>query len=323
MSLSTNQSIIRNRFTSNGVSQTLVLPWFPTKLELLNITQFGSAAAATPVITAEWREGMPNNSVLTGTKTNGAATIDIPTMNLTQGVRLINTADQTPGPELTGTSVTNANPAVVTIPNHGLSVGDSVRLYNTTGMLQIAGLDFSVTAVPTVNTFEISTLDASGFAAPATAVNARVTPFTLYYPRFMYITGITQATQAVIQTSFVDVTTDLFSIGQEVRLIIPPEFGMVEANNQRATIVAFSNANGTLTVDLDTTGFTAFSFPTSAIAAAGVTFPQVIPFGNTALNPSTATAQFNQAESQVRLGTNAIGGNTDVMEWTAYRALEI
>lgn len=318
MSLSTNQSLIRGTFTSDGVSETINVPWLPTFFKTRNITQFGSAAAATPVMIAERTIEMPQGSALTYTKTTGAATLDLPTMNLADGMIFRDQSTEVPGPELTGTSITAANPAVVTITAHGLVVGDSIRLYNTTGMLQIAGMEYSVTNVLTANTFEIF-LDSSGFAAPATALNARTIPFTNFYPRFMWITGITQATQAVIQTSFIGVTGDLFAVDQLVTLKVPPEFGMVEANDLRVRVVAFNNATGTLTVDLNTTGFTAFAFPTSATAANGVNFPQVVPFGNVALGLALPVA--NQWDIQVILGTNAIGGNNDVMEWLAARSL--
>ncbi len=54
MTLASNQTILRGRFTSDGTSATLDLPWLPHRITLLNITQFGSAAGTTPVITAEW-----------------------------------------------------------------------------------------------------------------------------------------------------------------------------------------------------------------------------------------------------------------------------
>lgn len=319
MSLSTNQSIIRGTFTSDGASEVIALPWLPSFFRVRNITQFGSAAAATPVMIAERSISLPQASALTYLKTNGAATIAIPTMNLTDGISFIDNSTQLPGAPITGTAITAANPAVVTATAHGLAVGDIVRIYNTTGMLQIAGMEFSVTAVPTVNTFTLGTLDASGFAAPATAATIRTVPLTTYYPRNLWITNISQAVQAVVQLSTVG--TNQFEIGQEIRLVVPAEFGMIEADNQRARITAVNNTTGTITLDLNTSAFTAFAFPTSATAAAGVNFPQVIPFGK--FGEVGVNAQFNQWRFQVQLGTNALGGNNDIMEWVATRALDV
>lgn len=316
MSLSTNQSILRGSFTSDGASQIIPVPWFPSRFQVRNITQFGSAAVTTPVMIAERTSLMPENSALTQTKTNGAATLDLPTMNLTDGISFINNVSEVPGPELTGTAINQDGPALVSIVAHGLKVGDKVRVYNTTAMLQIAGLVFSVVSVPSPDTFTIL-MNTTGFAAPASFVNARKVSFTRFFPPLFTITNITQAAQALIQLSISGV--EQFDIGQEVRLIVPSEFGMVEANDQRVRVVAVNNAAGQITVDLDSAAFSTFAFPTSATAAAGITFPQVVPFGKfggIGLNPLS-----NQSEFQVELGTNALGGNNDVMEWFAERAL--
>jgi hypothetical protein len=317
MSLVTNQSILKGQFTSDGSSQTLDLPWEPSKIELLNITQFGSTAGASPVITAFWETGMASNSVVTGLKTNGAATIEIPAMNTSQGVRVVDSSDQTPGAPVTGTAISKANGAVVDMVAHGFLVGDVVRLYNTTGMLQIAGMEFTVTAVGDSDHFTLGTLDSSGFASAATAVTARNIPWSIYFPRYNWITNISKATSAVIQCSMLG--PGGFEVGQVVSLKVPSAFGMTEADGKNVAVTAVDNSAGTITVDLDTTSFTTFSFPTSATAAAGVDFPLVVPFGNNQGSPINPL--YNQAPYQVFLGTNAIGGNNDVMQWIATRAL--
>lgn len=318
MSLSTNQSIIRGTFTSDGASEALVLPWIPTKFIVNNITQYGSAAAATPVMRAEKSFSQPDNSVLTYLKTNGAATLAIPTMNLTGGVSI---EIQTPGALQTGTAITNADPAIVTVNAHGYKVGDVVRLTQTTGMLQIAGTEYTIQAVGGANVFQIG-LDASGYAAPATAVTVQRIPFPVYFPRVMIPGAITQATQAVIDIPFFgSITGEIFSVGQTLKLVVPPEFGMIEADGQTVEVVATSTANQTITVDLDTTSFTAFAYPTSAIAAAGINFPQIVPIGAVGA-PTEFGTTFNENFVFVTLGTNAIGGANDIMEWEAQRSME-
>lgn len=321
MSLSTNQSIVRGTFTSDGTSEQIVVPWLPSFFKVRNITQFGSTSASTPVMIAERTSEMPEASALTYTKTSGSATLDLPTMNLTDGIFFVDTSSQELGSEITGTAITNADPAVATATSHGLIVGDRIRIYNSTGMLQIAGMEFTVTDVPTSDTFTLGTLDASGFSSAATAFTVRTIPDPLYFPPFFWITNISQASNAVVQLSTASSTVNNFGVDQEIRLIVPSEFGMTQADNQRATIVSRNNTNGTITLDLDTSSFTAFAFPSSATAAAGVSFPQVIPFGTVSTdiqNPVT-----NQANFQVRLGTNAIGDNNDVMEWVASLSLTI
>ncbi len=171
MSLSSNQSILVGDFISDGVSQNVTLPWFPTRFELLNITQFGSTAGATPVITAEWSRGMAQNSVKTGAKTNAAATIAIPEMFLTQGVRIVDTSIQTPeAPGNAITDITAASPPVITKIAHGFIVGDRIRLAGTTDMRQVASMDFTVTVIDSANSFSIGFLDTS--VAPFTCIPA-------------------------------------------------------------------------------------------------------------------------------------------------------
>lgn len=320
MSLSTNQSIVRGRFTSNGTSQDVPLPWLANRFELLNITQFADPTAANAdVMTAEWSEGMPVNSVITGNKTNGAATIQILALNITEGVQMIDTSIQ--APEAAGnaiTAITNANPAVVSKVAHGYVVNDRVRIFGTTAMLEIAGYDFTVTAVPGANSFTLGFLDASGFLAAATAGTARRLPNNpIYFPRRLFVTGISAAASAVVTMS----VTHGMSVGQIVRMKVPAGWGMVEIDGLQGEITAVSVANNTITLDIDSTAFTAFAFPTSAVAAAAIDQPLVVPFGDA--GDVLAGAQDNQATFLARLGTNAIGANNDVMEWVATRSLAI
>lgn len=321
MSLASNQTILRGNFTSDGTSAVVNLPWRPNRFELINITSFADAAAAnTDVILAEWREGLADNSVITSRKTNGAATLQITDINLTNGIRVEDTSDLTPGAQLANpiTAITAATPAVVSQVAHGLLVNDRVRIYNTTAMLQIAGMDFTVTAVPGANSFTLGFLPAAGFLAAATAGQTRLLSDDLiYFPRRLFITAITQAASAVITMS----VTHGLVVGQVLRVKVPAAFGMTEIDGLSGEITAISVANNTVTVDIDSTAFTAFAFPTSAIAAAGVDFALVVPFGNNAT--TVVNALDNISVFRVFLGTNAIGPNLDVMHWIATRALAI
>jgi len=328
MSLSSNQSIIRGSFTSNGTSESITLPWLPTKIELLNITQFGSTAGATPVITSLWQQGMPEESVITGLKTNGAATIAIPAMNTANGVVLVDLSDQTPGPPITGTAVTRGATTTITATSHGLKVNDDIIVYNTTGMLQIASYKFNVISVADADNFDIG-LDSSGFAADATAVTIRKLNPPLFYPESFLIGSITQAAEAVVTVTqtIVDPTSALFTVGQILKFVVPAEYGMVEMDGLQGQVTSVTGSAAT--VDINSSAFTAFSFPTSAEAAAGVTQAQLVPIGKvgapvTLTNFTTALdVLVNQGRFGVELGTNAIGGDGDVMEWIAYRDLAI
>lgn len=188
------------------------------------------------------------------------------------GITLIDTSNPPTYAALTATAITAANPAVVSMADTGsIVVGDVVRIYAATGMQQISGMDFTVTAVTTNVSITLGYLDASGFAAPATA--AQVLKFipSRWYPRYRYITNITQASQAVVTFS---VAHD-FTAGEILGFKVPSSYGMSEISAIKNGVRVLSTTASTVTLDLDTSGFTAFSFPTSAEAAGGAPSPAV------------------------------------------------
>ena len=83
-------------------------------------------------------------------------------------------------------------------------------------------------------------------------------------PRFLYVTGITQATQGVVTVS----EKHQYVVGQKVEFTIPGSFGMVQLNNyylpQNKPPVITAVTDYTMTINVNTTNFTAFAFPTSA-----------------------------------------------------------
>lgn len=184
---------------------------------------------------------------------------------------------------MASTYVTQANPANITVTGHGYSTGDTVWVYGTTGMLQISGVPYVITVVD-ANNFTIP-VNSSGFAAAATAGNVKKFLFPdLYIPELCVITGVATGTTTVITTNI----NHNFVVGQEVGFIIPSAWGMTQLDSnvylqsnfqpQQAYVTAVT-AN-TLTVNINSTGFTAFSYPTSATAALGLTFPQVYAIGD-------------------------------------------
>jgi hypothetical protein len=161
-------------------------------------------------------------------------------------------------------------------------------------------------------------LDASGFAAPATAVQARRVPNNpIYFPERNFITNITQAASAVVTLS----VTHGMSVGGKVRFNVTSDNGMTEIDGLIGEITAVNTTNNTITVDIDSSAFTAFSFPTSATAANGYTPAHIVPVGETSTVLSQATD--NQAEIIMRLAAGAdspAGSSSDVMYWRAWKA---
>ena len=287
-------------FSTDAAPSTVVLnlPAAATEIEITDDTGYIAHSAA--VTRASGRSFLPGCAdVWTG---SGASPN---VMTLTQKVAAGFTFFDDSGLVANGAAVTtaagitNAAPMVVTsgtLP----AVGSVVRLYNTTAALQYAGMDFTVTvsgagtftlgymdtapgSAATANTYR--TLALSGGVSSAVGVPTLIAPNPRFYPRNRYVTAITAAANAVVSLS----VSHNYQVGEKVRMIVPPEFGMTQMNGLLGTIVAVSYGTvaagtNTITLDIDSTGFTAFAFPTSAIAAGGINFAQCIPVGEAAVN---------------------------------------
>lgn len=222
-----------------------------------------------------WQRGMAQNSAIQTTS------LGVSTQITTNGIALINTADpQVPGPQLSGTSISTATPPLVASGNTGtLQNGDIVEVYNAVGALQFQGYQFTVGNVVSNTQFELSYAPT---IAVGSTVNYRVIKFQpMYYPRRLFISSVSQATQAVVVLT----VTHNLTVGQRIVFgVIPAMYGMTQLSGLRATIVAINTTTNSITIDIDTTGFTAFAFPLTAVAATAHTEPSIVPFGD-GLNP--------------------------------------
>ncbi len=218
----------------------------------------------------------------------------------TNGISTFDTANPPTYAGLATTAITgNAGTFVVTMANTGsIQVGDYVRLYNTTGELQIAGYSFQVTAVTTNVSITLgymaSAVSAGGlavFAADATAGTVLKYIPNKMYPRWNYVAMITKATQAVVYFT----AKNDFTPGEIVSFRVSSDFGMTQINNKAARVLSVTNSStvSSITIDLDTTGYSTFAFPTSAVAAAGVSPAVCVPSssGVVPLNGSATTPQ--------------------------------
>lgn len=251
----------------------------------------------------------------------------------------ISTYDTANPPSFTGLATTNiagnTGTFVVTMANTGtIQVGDYVRLYGTTGELQIAGYTFQVTAVTANVSITLGYMASGGqtFAAAATAGTVVKFIPSRFYPRWRYIANISQAAQAVV--SFTEKND--FTPGEIVSFRVSSAFGMDEINNVPARVLSVTNSAtvSSITIDLDTSGFTAFTFPTSAVAAAGVSPAVCVPSssGVVPFNGSATIAQqppgtnlldaFDNRNTRIiNFGATLFSANTagDSWEWRAYK----
>lgn len=268
--------ISEGRFTGTAATPHFIpLAFVPRMIEIWNKTEYGSSNATPQVQYALGFATDDSGTAFTTSNTTGAATLENAIIS-SGGFTFFEGGSPPFGPVVTGASVARANPTEVNINSHGFVTGDTVWIFGTTGMLQIAGLPYLVTRVND-NQFTIN-IDSTGFAADATAVSAKLWyPVAIpnqFEPFYTAISAITRGVTTLITTP----VAHAFVVGQEVYFVIPDEWGIVELDGLKGFVTAITATS--ITVDINSSAFTAFSFPTSAEAAAGVNFPQVIPIGD-------------------------------------------
>lgn len=274
---------------STAVGQIIPLPSGADYFVSTNLTQMALNPNPGVNVRGEWYGGglTANGLGLSWTKTNSSNAINIANYGANLGFTYVTSL---PAPEaaLTGSTITNANPAVATVTNT-YSEGDTVIIYNSVGMEQISGMTFTISSV-SGSGFTLLGLDASGFSAGASSFKVRrVSKFTPVEPSFLYVTNVTQAVQAQVTVS----QANSVYLGQKIEFTVPQSFGMVQLNNfyqpqsLPAVVTAIVDAYNFL-VNVNTTGFTAFAFPASSLTPATALFATVAPAGqSTQLNPIT------------------------------------
>jgi hypothetical protein len=319
-------AVVSGTFTSDGLSRNISIPSGYNDFKLINITDIGSTAASTPVMRAEGTSAMAAGSAYYNLKTNGAATVAIETTTTTGGFTFVaDSGNFAPSAAVAITAITNATPPVVsTGSTAGLNTSDIVRVYGTTGQLNIAGLDFTIDTIVANTSFNLAYMVAPG--ANGTAGFWRRIPFDArFYPRRRYITSISLATSAVVVMS----VTHGYTVGQQVRMVVPAAFGMTQMNGLLGTVTAINTTTNSITLDIDSSAFTAFAFPTSAVAALGVSFAEVTPVGEAAINSVSQPygnllddATRNVSFTGVQIGTT-VQTTGKLYQWIAQKGVSI
>lgn len=326
---------------STAVNQIIPIPSGADYFKTTNLTQIGAAAAGQCVI-GEWYGGglTSNNDGLRWKKTTTATTPTVlgltldkfSTATASNGFTYV-TGFPAPQASLTGTTITNANPAVASVTNT-YSNGDTVIIYNAVGMQQISGMTFTISSV-SGSAFTLTGLNASGFSSGATSFQVRrVNQFTPVEPSFLYVTAVTQAAQGQVTVS----QANSVYLGQKLEFTVPASFGMVQLNNfnqpQSNPVVVTSIVDAyNFTINVNTTNYTAFAFPASSGSPTTQLFSTVAPAGqSTQYNPITGVQtgyNFNQIPFHtgifvpymyVSSGAQSPGGSaSDVIVWQAYK----
>lgn len=315
--------IQQGRFTSDGTAQELQIRSDVDWMYVYNETQWATTQTPGRGVKFYWQRGMTSGYAFEYTKADGADTLQAEQVT-SGGFTLLDTS-ASPVDSLNATITAVSNAAIPVASNsgtNGLSAGDVVRIINVTGAQQLGGYDFTVGN----NTLSSGTFSLDYMAqivAGTTGSWRKIKWDPIFYPRHRSITGITQASQAVITLS----VTHGYTAGQAVRLIVPSAFGMVEMDGLKGNITAVSTANNTITVDIDSSAFTAFSFPLTA----AVPFSQalVVPIGETAngtyannLDDRTQNLAFIGMELGAGIDGPA-GSSSDVIYWVAGKSFSV
>jgi len=264
--------LMQDSFTSEGIDKQIDLPGSADYFTARNLTQEATTHTPGRGIKFEWfnSSSFPPASQLRTFKTDATDVLNA-TQDTSGGFTYYASAPAVEA-EVVGTAITNASPAVVAMVNT-YSEGDVVRLYGATGMQQIAGMEFTISSVSGTG-FTLLGLDASGFAAAATAVKARRVPkLKPVEPSALFVTAISQASEAVITLS----KAHSFVVGQTLHFSIPSSFGMAEMDQKSATVTAVTAYS--ITVDVDSSAFSAFAFPLSTGVPVVRLFATVAPEG--------------------------------------------
>ena len=331
-----NTILQQGSFTSTGASVNIPLRSDVDWMAVYNVTQAANNSQTTAVgVKYYWQRGFPAGAKWTTFKSNAANAANLEQYITSNGFTLVDSSLQTPG-KLNGfagnatiTAISAASIPVVSNSNtNGLAAGSVVRLINVAGAQQVGGFDFTV-GYNTLTTGTFSLDYMSQIVAGTTGSWRQINFDPIFYPRRRYITKITQASQAVITLS----VTHGYLVGQSVRLVVPAAYGMVEMNGLLGDIVAINtntSSGNTITVDIDSTGFTAFAWPLSA--AVPFTAAEVVPVGeDTALALSSgvdiltdATLNTSYIGMTLQGGVNCPGGAaSDVVYWVAGKSFSV
>lgn len=330
-------------FTSDGTGIKIPMPSSPDYMQVINVTATGTTTEYLN-IRGEWFGHLfgagatpANDGIRWRHPTPGSASVFMDNYSTTlNSVNYGGFTYVTSSPVIEAqnaaaiSAITNASPAVVTQAAHGYSEGDILQFYGTTGMLQIAGMNFQISTV-TTNGYTLTGLRANGLTAGTAGYTRRISKMLAVEPQYLYVTEITKATQAVVRTS-VD-PTQYYAVGMKIHFSIPYSFGMYEMNQLTGKILEMDATNYTMTVDIDSSAFTTFAFPLTTASPTATLFATIAPAGaSTQVDPVTGVQTGYNFQYQpfrtgqfvpymylaAGLGAPA-GQDGDIINWIAYK----
>ena len=302
-------------YTSTGGAQVIQLPFQPDAVQLWNYTVANSAATSQNVASAYWDVNMGQGfAIIQGYNTTPALIYDTVTTN---GISTFSGGlSQQFGPVYQHTGSTDfsissaATALVITTSAHGLTSGDVVIFEGlfqtaTTGMPQINGIPFTVTVTSTTQFTIPWNTTGSNYTAFNTATSTgnvgswkKVLFPYLYFPGETVISNITTGTTTTVTTA----SAHNLVVGQEVAFRIPNAWGTTQLNSLPNVLTPGSPIYGyvisvtdyhTFVVNINSTGYTAFTNNITVANTPGLTFAQVVAVGD--VNTGGVTISANSA----------------------------
>lgn len=285
--------IAKGSFTSTGAAKAIYLPFVPSLIRMTNYS-----AAATPanhgIPYANWDVQMGQGGGIVSLFNSTPALItDSIALNgfstFSAGLMFQFGAQQ----QIIG--ATAANPIVFNVTAHGYSVGDIVMfegLYqsSTTGMPQIAGMPFQISAVGDADHFSViwpgggSNYTALSGSPSGAYVKKVLYPF-LYLPGINFIEAISTGSTTTVTTT----TPHNFVVGQEIAFRIPAAWGTTQLNSLPNNSIPGSpqyyyvtsvSSNTQFVCNANTSSATAFNTNQTVASVPGLSFPQVLAVGD-------------------------------------------
>lgn len=339
--------IQQGRFTSTGNAEQLQIrsdfDWIRTYNETAIIQN-----AADLGVEFYFQRGMTNGRGLFYSKLGAVANdpVTVGQIAASSGFTLLDTSGN---PLLTAVAITAATnlvrPVVSTADTAGLAAGDVVRLTGVTGAESLSGYDFTIDTIVAGVSFRIAGALATAPGAAGTAGAYRKISFDpLYFPRHRFIANIVTTGLGTPTAPVITLTVRSgYAVGQQVRFIIPADqvantavYGMTELDGLVGTITAVDDAIATqsITVNIDTTGFTAFTFPDAAQAATPISKAMVVPIGMDTAQAITSSVNVlsDATDNEGFIGVELAAGNDspagtvaapDIIYWVAGKSFSV
>lgn len=292
---------------SSGAGTVVPLSSLPQYVRVVNLTNLGSLSSSASLIEAE---KFGNSSTILTNATSSAVTKSTVTDSTGIVFRDRIPTEDSFSASFNVTAISQASQAVVTGTSLPTRNGQIVRCLSATGMNQITTMEFSISSA-SASGFTLTYLDTrttNGFSAGATAGTFVIVERGLSAtPRRAFITKITKATSGVVTLSANDHGIEPFS---QVRFEGMENYGMVQLNGMVANVTAISSSANTITIDINTTNFSDFGFPSSSATPA--TRASVVPVGVSQKNVNAYEGRtIVRAEGGLVLGSAVAGTAND------------